>query len=76
LVGDYICEIDEELDEYQYKSLDHFVKVGSENLKLLYTVWYNDSEDYSQISKNDKKRFKKLLQNTGGIWWKDWNFKF
>jgi hypothetical protein len=76
LVADYICEIDDELDEYQYKSLKHFVKVGDEDFKLLYSVWYNDSEDYTLISKNDKKRFKKLLKSTGGIWWKDWNFKF
>jgi hypothetical protein len=76
LVADYICEIDNELDEYQYKSLKHFVKVGDEDFKLLYSVWYNDSEDYTLISKNDKKRFKKLLKSTGGIWWKDWNFKF
>ena len=76
LVGDYICEIDDELDEYQYKSLNHFVKVGDEDLKLLYSVWYNDLVDYSDISKNDKKRFKKLMKSTGGIKWKDWNFKF
>jgi hypothetical protein len=75
LVGDYICEIDDELDEYQYKSLKHFKNVGDEDLKLLYSVWYNDLVDYSDISKNDKKRFKKLLKSTG-ISWKDWNFKF
>lgn len=76
LVSEYICEVDEDLDEYQYKSLNHFVKVGEKDLKLLYSVWYNDSFDYSEISKNDKKRFKKLLKSTGGIWWKDWDFKF
>ena len=76
LVGDYICEINDELDAYQYKSLKHFKNVGDEDLKLLYSVWYNDLVDYSNISKNDKKRFKKLLKSTGGIWWKDWNFKF
>ena len=76
LVGDYICEIDDELDEYQYKSFKNFVEVGDEDLKLLYSVWYNDLVDYSDISKNDKKRFKKLLKSAGGIWWKDWNFKF
>jgi hypothetical protein len=76
LVGDYICEIDDELDAYQYKSLKHFKNVGDEDLKLLYSVWYNDSVNYTEISKNDKKRFKKILKATGGIWWKDWNFKF
>ena len=76
LVGDYICEIDEKLDDYQYKSLKHFKNVGDEDLKLLYSVWYNDSVNYTEISKNDKKRFKKLLKATGGIWWKDWDFKF
>ena len=76
LVGDYICEIDEDLDEYQYKSLNHFVSTGQENIKILYSVWFNDKVDYTDISKNDKKRFKKLLKSTGGIKWKDWNFKF
>jgi hypothetical protein len=76
LVANYICEIDDELDEYQYKSLKYFTNVGKEDLKVLYSVWYNEAEDYTQISKNDKKRFKKLLKSTGGIWWNDWNFKF
>jgi hypothetical protein len=76
LVSDYVCEIDEEMDEYQYKSLKHFVEVGKEDLKLLYSVWYNENVDYSEIAKKDKKRFKKLLKNTSGIWWNDWNFKF
>ena len=76
LVANYICEIDDELDEYQYKSLKNFTNVGKEDLKVLYSVWYNEAEDYSQISKNDKKRIKKLLKSTGGIWWNDWNFKF
>ena len=76
LVANYICEIDDELDEYQYKSLKNFTNVGKEDLKVLYSVWYNEAEDYSQISKNDKKRIKKLLKSTGGIWWNDWSFKF
>jgi hypothetical protein len=76
LVGDYICEIDDELDEYQYKSLNHFNNIGDKDLKLLYSVWYNDSVNYTEIYKKDKKRFKNLLKATGGIRWKDWDFKF
>lgn len=75
LVKDYICEIDEELDEYQYKSLKHFKEVGDEGLKLLYSVWYNESCDYTDVSKNDKKRIGSLLKKCRGIRWSNWNFK-
>lgn len=76
LVSGYVCEIDKDLDEYQYKSLKHFNKVEKDDLNLLYSVWYNDDFDYTDISKNDKKRFKNLLKQCDGIYWQKWNFKF
>ena len=76
LVSEYVCEIDKDLDEYQYKSLKHFNKVEKDDLNLLYSVWYNDDFDYTDISKNDKKRFKNLLKQCDGIYWQKWNFKF
>ena len=76
LVAEHICHVDEELDEYQYKSLKNFKNVGNEDLKLLYSVWYNDAIDYTAIAKNDKKRLSKLLKLTGGIKYSNWNFQF
>ena len=76
IVADFLCEIDDELDEYQYKSLKHFTEVGKEDLKVLNAVWYEKGFDYSAISKNDKKRFSKLLKQSSGMYWQKWNFKF
>lgn len=75
LVAEHVCHVDEELDEYKYKSLKNFKNVGNEDLKLLYSVWYNDAIDYTEIAKNDKKRLSKLLKLTGGIKYSNWNFE-
>jgi len=75
LFKDYLCEFDEEADEYKFQHLNHFEKTGVEQLMVLNAVWYEKDFDYSEISKNDRKRFKNLLKQTGLLWNK-WNFKF
>ena len=75
ILKDYLCEFDEDADEYRYHNLDHFEKTETENLIVLNSVWYDKNFDFSEISKNDKKRFKNLLKQTG-LLWKKWNFKF
>lgn len=75
LIKNYLCEFDADADEYRFKNLDCFEKAGAEQLMVLNAVWFEKEIDYSNISKNDKKRVKNLLKQTG-LLWKKWNFKF
>ena len=76
LIKDYLCDFDEDADEFKFQSLDKFIKVGVDELMVLNAVWFENGYDYSSISKNDKKRFKNILKQSHALFWKKWNFKF
>ena len=76
LIKKYLCDFDDDADEYRYNNLEHFIKIEEGEYLVLNPVWFEKGFDFTDISKNDKKRFKSLLKQCYGIYWQKWNFKF
>ena len=65
LIKPYICQLDEDDENYSFKNLDNFKKKPNDNMYVSYNVWIDESVDLKSLWQNDRERLKIMIKKSG-----------